>query len=326
MLICLAGAGCGDESSTTTYKQSRVVMGTFAEVTAVAPDRTAATAAVEAAYDRLELVNRLMSDYRDDSEVGRLNALAAGQSLVVSPETFHVLEKAAEVSQASGGAFDVTCRPLVSLWKQAGKSNKLPGDAELAVTRKRVGWQQLALDPATRTVTIGGDSVRVDLGGIAKGYSLDLAASAMRQAGAVGGLVNVGGDVVAFGTQAGGLPWRIGIRHPFENGLLGRLKLVDCAVATSGDQQRFSIIEGQRFSHIVDPRTGRPAAQAPAVTVIAPDGITADAWATALSVLRVEEGRPLVEQLDGVEARWFRGSADRLETASSSGFASYVLD
>jgi thiamine biosynthesis lipoprotein len=322
VLVC-AFAGCEGRGGPTEAKRAREVMGTFAEVTAVGADRETANRAAEAAYARLDDVNRLMSDYVADSEIGRLNALSAGESLVVSPETFFVLERAAAISKRSGGAFDVTCRPLVWLWKAAGESGQLPSDAEIAAAKARIGWAKLALDPATRTVTVTVDGMQVDLGGIAKGYALDLAAEAMQAAGAAGGLVNVGGDVVAFGERRSGGPWIIGIRDPFGSGVFGKLALADCAVATSGAGQRFSIIEGRRYSHIIDPRTGWPAAQAPSVTVIAPDGITADAWATVFSVLSVKEGQALAKTLDGIEVLWIWGSADEPKTARTHGFDAF---
>jgi thiamine biosynthesis lipoprotein len=322
----LLAAGC-ERPGLFRAKNSREVMATLAELTATAPDQATAQRAVEAGYARLADVNRLMSDYVSDSEIGRLNSLEAGQGMVVSPETFFCLEQAARVSELSGGAFDATCRPLVWLWKQAGKENKLPDEESLRQTLTRVGWQKLKLDSTTRRVTPMVSGMQIDLGGVAKGYALDLAAQAMRDAGAVGVLVDVGGDVLAVGTQPNGEPWRIGVRDPFQPGLFCTLALADRAVATSGVQQRFTEIEGKRYSHIVDPRTGRPAEQAPSVTVIGPDGITADAWATAFSVLSVEEGLALLdrEQLPGIEVMWICRDSGGPVVRQTPGFERYVV-
>lgn len=301
-------------------------MGTLAELTAVAVDQQTAQAAVEAGYARLEDVNRLMSDYRDDSEIGRLNSLAGGGSLAVSPETFFVLQRSLKISETSAGAFDITCRPLVELWKQAGKKKELPDALLLKQTLARVGWGKVQLNPATRTVTLSAEGMQLDVGGIAKGYALDLAAKAMRKAGATAGLIDIGGDVLAIGRRNDGTPWRIGIKDPFNQGLMTRLAIIDKAVATSGNQQRFYLIEGKRYSHIVDPRTGWPAEQAPSVTVIASDGITADAWATVFSVLSVTEGQAMVEHLANVEVMWVWGSAEAPQIAKTSGFDQYLID
>lgn len=310
-------------------KYAREVMGTFAELTAYAADRDTARAAVEAGYDRLDDVNRLMSDYLDDSEISRLNARSAGEPLKVAPETFACLQTAAAVSAASGGAFDITCRPLVQLWKAAGEDNTLPSDADIEAVLERVGWQKLKLDEAAQSVTKTVDDMQIDLGAIAKGYALDLAADAMQKAGATAGIVDVGGDVRAFGTQPETTTWRVGIRHPFSQGRFGVIDLDRGAVATSGVQQRFITIEGQRYSHIIDPRTGRPAEQAPSVTVIAPDGITADAWATAFSVLSLEEGRALADSsaFEGIEVLWLtRGPTGDVVTHQTAGLETYLRD
>ena len=332
LCIVLLIVGCQRDRQETTakpeavlVKQSREVMGTFAEITAVASTRDIAQRAVEAAYARLSDVNRLMSAYQPDSEISRLNRLPVGESIELSPETFYVLKKSVEIAQRSNGTFDITCKPIINLWKQAAKNKTLPTDAEIRQVLDSVGCEHLKLDESSRKVSKTNADVEADLGGIAKGYSLDLAAVAMKDAGATSGLVNVGGDVFAWGTQAGGDPWRIGVQNPFRRGITQTLTLKDRAVATSGVQQRFFEIGGQRYSHIIDPRSGQPAAQSPSVTVIAPEGLTADAWATAFSVLTVEEGKALCEQLPDVEVLWLWGTADQPQSAQSAGFQKYVL-
>jgi thiamine biosynthesis lipoprotein len=151
----------------------------------------------------------------------------------------------------------------------------------------------------------------------------------MKSAGAVGGLVNVGGDIVAFGKRADGQTWTIGVKHPFDsNALVGRLRVEDRAVATSGLQQRFVEIDGRRYSHIVDPRSGRPVDEAPCVTVIAPDGLTADAWATVFSVLSPAEGKKLIDGggVDaGVEVMWISGDADEPKFEQTAGFGAFLI-
>jgi len=325
LLISAIIAGCTDSPDVAEVRRSREVMGTFAEVTAIAAGGAAAEAAVEAAYARLDDVNRLMSDYREDSDIGRLNRLPVGEDLTVSPETFHVLEQAARFGELTGGAFDVTYRPLKGVWKQAAKQKELPDEATLAEALAKVGWRKLKLAAGNRAVSRAVEGLEVDLGGIAKGYALDLAAEALRKAGATAGLVNVGGDIVGFGRQKDGTPWRVGVRHPFRQALFCKLKIEDRAVATSGVQQRFFEIDGRRYSHIIDPRTGRPAEQAPSVTVIAPDGLTADAWATACSVLAVEEGQRLIEAAPGVEVLWIWGTPEEPRTTRTSGFDRFLL-
>jgi thiamine biosynthesis lipoprotein len=305
--------------------RAREVLGTLATLTAVAPDERTAAAAVEAGYARLADVNRLMSDYLAESEIGRVNAAPAGTPVPVAPETLLCVQHARAFGAASGGAFDITCRPLVALWKQAGRQQRLPTPEELAATRALVGCDRIVVDAAASTLALPQPGMQLDLGGIAKGYALDLAAAAMRAAGAESVLVDVGGDVVALGTTPEGKPWRVGVRHPFQDGLIAELLLRDGAVATSGVQQRFYEIGGHRYSHIIDPRTGWPAEQASSVTVIAADGITADAWATAFCVLTVAEGQQLIAagRAPGVEVLWLTGTAAAPVQTQTAGFAPY---
>ena len=325
--LCLL-VGCERDSGSARVSRAREIMGTFATLTAIAPDEPTATAAVEAGYARLQDVNRLMSDYVPDSEVGQLNRLPAGESLPLSPETFRCLQRAIEVSQASGGAFDVTCRPLVSLWKDAGRAGRLPSEEARARVRSLIGADKIALDVAAGTAARTAEGVQVDLGGIAKGYALDLAGEAMVNAGAASALVDVGGDVLAIGVNESGKPWRVGIKHPFRQAIFVILELSNRAVATSGVQQRFYEIDDKRYSHIIDPRTGRPAEQAPSVTVIAADGLTADAWATVFSVLTIEEGRQLIAagRAPKLEVMWITGTADEPRVEKTAGFDAYVAE
>ncbi len=316
----------GCERPPAQVVRSREIMGTFARVTGVAPDEAQAAAAVESAYTRLADVNRLMSDYVDESEVGQFNRLSAGQRLRVSPETFTCVVRGLEVATASGGAFDMTCRPLIALWKRCGRAGRLPTEAELAAAQALTGVDKIGIDPADRSIWPMTEGVQLDLGGIAKGYALDLAGEALRRAGATSGLIDVGGDVLAVGRRPDGKPWRVGIKHPFTEGIYTVLLLADKAVATSGVQQRFYDIEGKRYSHIIDPRTGWPAEQAPSVTVIAPDGITADAWGTVLSVLSVAEGKQRLTAPGAppIEVMWITGDAADPVVDETPGFAAYL--
>ncbi len=325
---CDRGKAGNELPTSRTARQSRKVMGTFASLTAVAKDKATAMASVEAGYDRLDAIERLMSTYLEDSEVSRINKLEPGESMAVSVDTFACLLAARDVAKASGGAFDATCRPFVLCWRDATKDGRLPTDAELTEARQRVGSEHILLENKGITYSPGVAGLQVDLGGIAKGYALDMAAAAMREAGATDVLVDVGGDVVAVGKSEAGRPWRVGVRHPFVEGLIEKIELSGKAVATSGLQQRFFEIDGQRYSHIIDPRAGRPAAEAPCVTVIADDGMTADAWATAFSVLSVAEGQRLITEgkAPAMEVMWITGNAESPQITRTPGFAKYVVE
>ncbi len=279
-------------------------------------------------YAALERINRHMSAYRPDSDVGRLNRAGAGEAVELDEELFDLLAVSRAYTQRTDGAFDPTARRVFQLWTAAGRADTLPTDEQIAEALATAGWQRLALEEATRTATKAVDGLEVDLGAIAKGYAVDRVIDILRDAGMAAGLVEVGGEVRVFGPGPRQGAWRLGITHPFATTPLqtrtaGTLAVTDKAVATSGNYQRFSVIDGRHYSHIIDPRTGRPVDTAPSVTVIADDCTTADVWATALSVLG-PEGLATLETLGGVEAMMVVGDKDDARVLQTPGFAAYL--
>ncbi|MBM3317019.1 MAG: FAD:protein FMN transferase [Candidatus Eisenbacteria bacterium] len=278
-------------------------------------------AAAEQALDRAEAalrrVEALMSVWLEDSEISRLNRAAAGDTIRLSAETIHLLSLSRRFALETRGVFDVTCGPLIEVWRLAGRRGLRPSPGEIEAARAASSWDGLALVEAGAVKT--GATTRVDLGGIAKGYAIDLAVDAMRAAGLAGGLVEVGGDLRCFGRGPEAGRWRIEIRNPFADETWGALSLSDRAVCTSGDYARFATIEGVRYSHIVDPRTGQPAGALPSVTVAAADAATADVWATALSVLGAE-GIDLIDPGSGIEALMILGTAESFSVVMTPGF------
>jgi thiamine biosynthesis lipoprotein len=274
------------------------VMGTFLTVSAYAPDSAAALAAVAAAGRAVFRVDSLMSTWKPESEISRLNAAAgAGTWVPLSAETLQVLLASAAVARASGGAFDVTVGPLMHAWGFRGGEPGLPAAPAFDSARALVGQHYLEIDSAGARARLNRAGAAVDLGAIAKGYALDLAGAAMRRAGAGAGLVDLGGNVLAFGPPPGGRKqWTVGILDPRDPaGTIGRIRLREGSVATSGDYEQFFEAGGVRYSHIMDPRTGAPARGTLQVTVAAPTGLQADGLSTALFVLGPDAGRALLE-------------------------------
>jgi thiamine biosynthesis lipoprotein len=264
------------------------IMGTTSTLGAVtaardAPRAAKALAAAEATLRRLEAA---MSTWIDASEISRLNAAPPGETVPLSRDSRAVLAAARRFHERSGGAFDITCDPLLRLWRQAAKKGHPPSPEEIVAARAASSWELLELDPEGASKLA--ESVRVDLGGIAKGYAVDQAIQVLRAHGLAGGLVEVGGDLAVFGSAPGGEAWSIAVRDPRREAVWGTIRLREGAVCTSGNYARFVEIAGERHSHIVDPRDGRPADRAASVTVVAPDALSADAWATALAVLGPE--------------------------------------
>jgi thiamine biosynthesis lipoprotein len=301
-------------------------MGTSWSVTLDARDRSREDLAQArlAVHERLATVNRLMSTWEADSELSRFNRHASGEPFPLSPETLEVLLLAQEVSERSGGAFDVSVRSLVAAWGfGAGARVGEPDAAELAKLRERVGFRLLELDPVAGTARKRHPDVECDLSAIAKGFGVDEVARALAELGWKDFLVEVGGEVRARGRRPDGDPWRVGIERPDAEGraVHGVIALSDRAMATSGDYRSFYEAGGERRTHIVDPRSGRPIGHRFAsVSVVHRDAVLADAWATALMVLGAEEGFARAEA-EGLGAYFIlRNEAGDFETRSTRDF------
>lgn len=279
------------------------VMGTLAELAVPARHEGVARQALQAAAAELRRVESLMTRFSPASDVGRFNAAPAGASIPVSPETAEVVRAALGWARRSDGAFDPTLERLTALWDPASATVPPRGEALAAAQGDAGGWRTLETGSGTDTPTLlRTPGTALDLGGIAKGYGVDQATRVLREHGVHRGLVNVGGDLMALGDGPGARPWRIGIRDPRDpEGTVRTLELVDEAVATSGDYLRFFEHDGERYHHILDPRTGAPTrSRTRTVTVVAPDVMTADASATVAFTLE-EEGarRVLASHPDG---------------------------
>jgi len=331
LLLVLLYAGRAAREPVRVDSGYRVIMGTFSRVVVVARNEKAGRACIAAAFERQRRIESLMSYHRPDSELSNVNLHAAEKAVSVNALTFEVLRKAVHFSELSGGAFDVTVGPLIDLWRAAGDANAPPSEAALAKARRNVGYDKLILNDKEMTVKFAAEGMRIDLGGIAKGYAIDKSAEAIRKGGALGGMVDIGGDIRCFGRPPEGQEhWRIGLQDPTqatEDLTTGEplliLQLSDAAVTTSGDYRRYTNVAGQKQSHIMDATTGRGANQLASVTIIAPDATTADALATAVTVLGPEKGLALIEKLDAVEAILLPAQAGA-GLVFSQGAAAYV--
>jgi thiamine biosynthesis lipoprotein len=305
------------------YESWLAAMGTDVRLLVCSGSAEVAQGAVDAGVDRIRLVERSMSTYDPGSDVSRLNADGYPGPVTLPGHVIDVLGRSVQMSLATGGAFDVTYAPLRPLWREAASSGRMPGDDEVSSALSKVGSDRLRLLDGAAQFTVAG--MAVDLGGIAKGYAIDLAVGAMLSAGAEAGLVDIGGDIRLFGRPEPSERWRVEVRRPPGFDRTVRLLLGPCAVATSGDYARGFRVGDQWFSHIVDPRTGRPVAGAASVTVVADDATSADALATALSVLGEREGMQLVDSLEGVECMMIlRAGEGKMAVRFSGGFPEYV--
>jgi FAD:protein FMN transferase len=281
-----------------------MLMGTMFQVSVAGVEEQAARAAISAALDAVAEVEARLSPHRDTSEVSRLNAAAGGDPVPISAETVEVLQLARQISERSEGAFDVTFAALSPVWRSLRATPPtLPSDEAVAAARALVDYRQLVVDARARTASLQRPSMRLDLGGIGKGHGIDRAGAVLEARGIQNYIVGGGGDLLVRGSKQG-TPWRLGIQHPRRRGgLIGTLVFTrDQAVVTSGDYERFVEIDGRRYHHILDPRTGHPVSHTVSVTLTAPNATLADALSTAVFVLGPRAGMALVERTDDVEA------------------------
>lgn len=292
LALCVAFAARVDAQDAQERREFRELhMGVAVRVVVYAADAERARAAARAAFDRIAALEDIMSDYRPESEVRRLER-RPGSWVRVSEELFHVLARATEIAEATDGAFDVTVGPLVGLWREARRSARLPAIAALDSARALVGWRRVGLDSAGRRVRLATPGMRLDLGGIAKGYIVQQAVATLRARGCARALVEAGGDIAVGEAPPGARGWRVEV--PTGDSVVRRRAsaLTNAVIATSGASAQFVEVNGRRYSHVVDPRTGVGLTNGLHATVIAADGAVADALATALTVLGVgAEGR-----------------------------------
>jgi len=326
MFATLCLAACTREQA--AVQLSGASMGTTWHVTYIEPPAGSdATALQRGIEQRLEQVERSMSTYREDSEISRFNAAAPHSWFPVSDDFYAVLSAALVVGRKSEGAYDVTVAPLVELWGFGpGQAMDVPPAPELIAQRMaQVGQDNIRLDgelPAVMKLS----ELSLDFSSLAKGYAVDLVTLWLLEQGISRSLVEVGGEVRLSGASGRGDPWRLAIEQPDsgQRSIATAISLTDVAVATSGDYRNFFEVDGRRYSHSIDPRSGRPVVHDLAsVTVVHPSAMLADAWATALTVLGAEQGMTLA-QAQGLAVYFIRSSGDDFIASHSAAFAEYL--
>jgi thiamine biosynthesis lipoprotein len=318
VLAGLIGVVTGCAAPTQRFEYAEIIMGVEARITLYAWDEPSARVAARGAFDRLAGLDAVMSDYRHDSELMRL-CRTSGEDVPISDDLLRVLDRSQVIADASDGAFDVTVGPLVDLWRTARRDGALPAEADLRAARMRTGRRRLAVDPAAGTARLAVPGMRLDLGGIGKGFAAEEARAFLARRGVERCLVDLGGDVAVGAPPPDRAAWRVAIAAPSDDSPR-RLDLARIAVATSGDTEQYVVVDGVRYSHIVDPRTGIGLTNRMAVTVLAPDGATADALASAVSVLGPVDGVALVEAWPDAEVLVHQRVGDAWVRRSSPGF------
>ena len=340
LVPALAGSGPAPARRPVLYAMR--TMGTYAHIILVTADSAADAPRAAAAESVLARLDSLMSNWTTTSEVARLNRTAGHEPTVVEPEVATVVDSSLELWRESDGTFDITVEPLVRAWGFIGGPRRVPSEAEAREAFRHVGAQHVHYARATRTLRFDDDSVRIDLGGIAKGYAVERAAATLRAAGVTDALVDLTGNMAAIGSPADADDWRIGVRDPRDRmPYFAHIALrPGDAISTSGKYEQFVAQDGRTYGHIMDPRTGRPAEGLISVTVVSRSAFTCDSWDTPLFVLgslrarrKAKEhsdfGVILVEPgVAGIDTVWVESSlADRfaLEPAATGLFRVVVF-
>lgn len=301
--LVLAGcAGFSPSSSHVVMKRAQMHMGTLVSITVVAPDNVVGRKAIQAGFDEIKRLERILSSWIDSSEVSQVNAEAGHYPVRVSQETFDLVAKSIEIARLTDGGFNIAIGPAVQAWSVTERQD-IPADEEIEQLKDLVDWTSIQLNRDKQTIFLPHRGMRIDVGGIGKGYAADRAAIEIKRAGAQGGVVALSGDIKTFGALPNAEGFPVGIKHPREEGtLLAVVNLKDEAISTAGDYERFFERDGIRYHHILDPRTLRPARTCQSVTVIGKEGTLVDGLDTGIFVLGPERGMALVEQLPGIEA------------------------
>jgi thiamine biosynthesis lipoprotein len=301
-------------------------MGTTVRIVLYAPDEATAKKAAKAAFARIAELNGIMSDYQPTSELMKLCERAGGAPVEVSADLFAVLQKADEVSKLTDGAFDVSISPVVRLWRKARRSREMPKAADIKKALELVDYRKIKLDATRRTVQLLLMGMLLDLGGIAKGYAADAALAVLRQHGITRALVALGGDIAVGDPPPNAPGWKIGIaplKKP-DAEPTHYLSLKNAGVSTAGDSEQFVEINGKRYSHIIDPKTGYGVVGRRSVTVIAPNATTSDGFDTPICVMGMERGLKLIESRDDLAALLVFETDKGIETVPSKRFARFL--
>lgn len=279
-------------------------MDTPVEISVVARDKESAYAAIALAFSEIERIEQLMSSYESQSALSRLNQRAGEGFIEVDKELFYVISESIRLNKLSKGAFDITVAPLVETYsfdKRVEEGFVLPSKEEIKRKLHLVGSDKIIIDEKNTRIRFAIFGMKIDLGGIAKGYAVDRAIEVLKRRGINKALVNLGGNIFALGNSRRG-PWQIGIQHPtIKNRIWATIELNNQAAATSGNYERFFDFQGKRYGHIINPGTGRLVDNVLSTTIIAKSALEADGLSTAVFVLGAEAGMELIESIEGVE-------------------------
>ena len=285
------------------YTRELKLMGNRFALTAVAHTEEWAQAMIDEGVREIQRIEKVLTTFNDDSETNLVNENAGIQPVKVSSEVFNIIERSIRISSITQGAFDITYGSIdKTLWNFDEHMTALPSADKAKKMVRLINYKNIVLDKENQTVFLREKGMRIGFGGIGKGYAAEMAKEVMKKKGVTSGIVNAAGDLVTWGTQPGGKPWTVGIIHPdYKNYPFSYLNVSDMAVATSGNYEKYATINGKKYSHTIDPRTGLPVSGIKSVTIISPNAEICDAMATPVMVMGIQKGLDLINQLKQVE-------------------------
>lgn len=277
-------------------------MGSGFEITVVADDAEEAEKGIDLAVEEIKRIEKLISSWDPASETSEINRNAGIKPVKVSPELFHLIERALGISRLTDGAFDISYASMDKIWKFDGSMKEMPSEEEIAASVSKVGYENILLDEANSTVFLKKPGMKIGFGAIGKGYAADTAKNLLMKKGVSGGIINASGDMNTWGKQPDGKEWKVAITNPMDkHKAFALLPLKEGAVVTSGDYEKFVNFNGKRYAHIINPKTGYPSTGIISATVFAPKAELADALATSVFVMGKDVGINRINQLPKIE-------------------------
>lgn len=284
-----------------THKQKLYMLGSPFEMTVVAKDTIQGNIYIDMAVAEVKRIENLISDWIPTTQISQVSKNSGIQPVKVDKEVYDLVERAIKVSQLTSGAFDISYASMDKIWKFDGSMKAMPTPEAIKQSVARIGYQKIVLDAKAQTIYLKEKGMKLGLGGIGQGYIADKIKDLLLSKGCTSGIVNVSGDINAWGYQTTGKPWTVAIVNPMnKNKVFATFPLENSSVETSGSYEKFVVFDGKRYSHIIDPRTGYPAQGVVSVSVFAKQTEIADALATGIFVLGVDVGLNLVNQLKGI--------------------------
>lgn len=303
LVVLMVGLGLqAQEERDIVVKRTLHLMGSTFEISVVAPTEEIGYINIDEAVSEIKRIEAVISSWDKNSETSKINRNAGIQPVKVSRELFLLIERSKKISEITDGAFDISYASMDNIWKYDGTMDKMPTASDVKASIEKIGHQKIILDPDEQTVFLQQEGMRIGFGAIGKGYAADMAKELLISKGVKGGIVNASGDLTTWGTRETGEKWMVGITNPVEkNKIYSWLPVVESSVATSGNYEKYIVFKGEKYSHIIDPRTGYPTKGVTSVSIFSKRAELCDALATAVFIMGRDSGIHLINQLDGVE-------------------------